>query len=148
MNRLNVEVAVGIFLVAGFLCFAWLSVKLGNVDLFGGNEYTVKANFSSVSGLKEGASVEIAGVQVGKVSRIRLGGETYEAEVELTIDKEVQLQEDSIASIRTAGIIGDRYVSISPGGSDLFIESGGILFETESAINLEELISKYVFEKK
>ncbi len=148
MNRLNVEVAVGVFLVVGFLCFSWLSVKLGNVDLFGGNDYTVKANFSSVSGLKEGASVEIAGVKVGKVSRIRLGGETYEAEVELTVDKGVQLQDDSIASIRTAGIIGDRYVSISPGGSEMLIEPGGVLFETESAINLEGLISKYVFEKK
>jgi phospholipid/cholesterol/gamma-HCH transport system substrate-binding protein len=147
MNRLNVEVAVGVFLVAGFLCFAWLSVKLGHVDLFGGDEYPVKASFSSVSGLKEGAAVEIAGVKIGKVSRIRLGGETYEAEVELTLDKEVKLQEDSIASIRTAGIIGDRYVSISPGGSDLLIEPGGVIFETESAINLEELVSKYVFEK-
>ncbi len=148
MNRLNIEVAVGVFLVAGFLCFSWLSVKLGHVDLFGGDEYSVKANFSSVTGLKEGASVEIAGVKVGKVSSIRLGGETYEAEIELNLDKKVRLQDDSIASIRTAGIIGDRYVSISPGGSDLFIEPGGVIFETESAINLEELISKYVFEKK
>ncbi len=147
MNRLNIEVAVGVFLVAGFLCFAWLSVKLGHVDWFGGDEYAVKANFSSVSGLKEGASVEIAGVKVGKVSRIRLGDETYEAEVELSLNKEVKLQDDCIASIRTAGIIGDRYVSISPGGSDLLVEPGGIIFETESAINLEELISKYVFEK-
>ncbi|OHB25010.1 MAG: outer membrane lipid asymmetry maintenance protein MlaD [Desulfuromonadaceae bacterium GWC2_58_13] len=148
MNRLNVEVAVGIFLVAGFLCFAWLSVKLGNVDLFGGNEYTVKANFSSVSGLKEGAPVEIAGVKIGKVSRIHLQEKTYEAEVELTLDRVVKLQEDSIASIRTSGIIGDRYVSISPGGSEEIIQAGGSIFETESAINLEELVSKYVFEKK
>ncbi len=148
MNRLNVEVAVGVFMVAGFLCFAWLSIKLGHIDLFGANEYTVKAHFSSVSGLKEGASVEIAGVKIGKVADIRLGGDTYEAEVDLVLDKDVKLQEDSIASIRTAGIIGDRYVSISPGGSDLLIEPGGVIFETESAINLEELISKYVFEKK
>lgn len=148
MNRLNVEVAVGIFLVAGFLCFAWLSVRLGHVDLFGGNEYPVMANFNSVSGLKEGAAVEIAGVKIGKVSHIRLDDKSYEAEVELTLDREVKLQEDSIASIRTAGIIGDRYVSISPGGSDLLIEPGGVIFETESAINLEELVSKYMFEKK
>lgn len=148
MNRFNIEVAVGVFLVAGFLCFAWLSVKLGHIDLFGSDEYVVKANFSSVSGLKEGATVEISGVQVGKVSHIRLGGETYEAEIEMTLDKNVKLQEDSIASIRTAGIIGDRYVSISPGGSEALIQPGGVIFETESAINLEELISKYVFEKK
>jgi phospholipid/cholesterol/gamma-HCH transport system substrate-binding protein len=148
MNRLNIEVAVGVFLVAGFLCFAWLSVKLGHVDLFGGDDYSVKANFGSVSGLKEGAPVEIAGVKIGKVSSIRLGDKTYEAEVELTLNKEVKLQEDSIASIRTAGIIGDRYISISPGGSDQLINPGGVIFETESAINIEELVSKYVFEKK
>ncbi|MEJ2201949.1 MAG: outer membrane lipid asymmetry maintenance protein MlaD [Desulfuromonadaceae bacterium] len=148
MNRLNIEVAVGIFLVAGFLCFAWLSVKLGHVDLFSGDEYAVTANFTSVSGLKDGASVEIAGVKVGRVSKILLDENTYEAEVEITLDKEVKLQDDCIASIRTAGIIGDRYISISPGGSDLLIEPGGVIFETESAINLEELISKYVFEKK
>jgi phospholipid/cholesterol/gamma-HCH transport system substrate-binding protein len=147
MNRLNIEVAVGLFMVAGFLCFVWLSVKLGHVDFFPGNEYRVSAYFTSVSGLKEGASVEIAGVKIGKVSRIRLNGENYEAEVEMRLDKSVKLQDDSIASIRTAGIIGDRYVSISPGGSDLLVEPGGVIFETESAINLEELISKYVFEK-
>ncbi|MDY0269432.1 outer membrane lipid asymmetry maintenance protein MlaD [Trichloromonas sp.] len=147
MNRLNIEVAVGLFMVAGFLCIVWLSVKLGHVDFFRGNEYPVSARFSSVSGLKEGASVEIAGVKIGKVSRIRLNGENYEADVEMLLNKDVKLQDDSIASIRTAGIIGDRYVSISPGGSDLLVEPGGVIFETESAINLEELISKYVFEK-
>lgn len=148
MNRLNIEVAVGLFMVAGFLCFVWLSVKLGHIDFFQGNEYQVSARFYSVSGLKEGAPVEIAGVKIGKVSRIRLNGENYEAEVVMQLGKDVKLQEDSIASIRTAGIIGDRYVSISPGGSDLLVEPGGVIFETESAINLEELISKYVFEKK
>lgn len=145
MKKFNVEIAVGVFMVAGFLCFAYISIKLGDVNLFGQDKFSVKARFNSVSGLKEGAPVEIAGVQVGKVSRIELDQENYEALVHMELDRGIQLQEDSIASIRTAGIIGDRYVKISPGGLDELVEDGGELFETESAFNLEELISKYIF---
>jgi len=148
MRRLNVEVAVGLFLVAGFLCFAYLSVKLGEVSLWRDDSYTVVARFGSVSGLKDGAVVEIAGVKVGTVSAIRLDGEDYEARVELAIDRDVKLQDDAIASIRTAGIIGDRYVDITPGGAEEYVAPGGELTETESAINLETLVSKYIFEKK
>ena len=148
MKRFNVEVAVGIFLVAGFLCFAWLSVKLGDVELFGADTYHLSARFGSIAGLKQGATVEVAGVKVGKVSAIQLDPELYEAVVQLAIEKDVKLTEDSIASIRTAGIIGDRYVAISPGGAMDYLEPGGEITETESAINLEELISKYVFESK
>lgn len=148
MRKLNLELLVGLFMIAGFLCFAWLSVKLGDVDLFGPPTYSVTANFGSVSGLKPGALVEIAGVRVGKVSAIRFDPEKYEAIVDLEIERGVELQEDSIASIRTAGIIGDRYVDISPGGSERLIGAGGRIIETESAINLEELVSKYIFEKQ
>jgi len=147
MKRFNVETAVGVFMVIGFLCFAWLSVKLGDVDLFGGDAYTVQARFGSVSGLKAGAVVEIAGVQVGKVAAIRLQPDDYRAVVEMSIARGVQISEDSIASIRTAGIIGDRYVNISPGGMEQSIVQGGEIVETESAINLEDLLSKYIFEK-
>jgi phospholipid/cholesterol/gamma-HCH transport system substrate-binding protein len=135
------------FMIAGFLSFAWLAVNLGDVNLFGGETYTVKARFVSVSGLKEGATVEIAGVTVGKVTQIDLDREDFEAVVQMSIDRGVELQEDVIASIRTAGIIGDRYVSLTPGGSEEQIGPGGEIFETESAINIEELVSKYIFEK-
>lgn len=147
MKRFNVETAVGVFMVIGFLCFAWLSVKLGDVNLFGGRSYSLKARFGSVSGLKEGAVVEIAGVRIGKVAAIRLHPDDYEAVVEMALDHGVKISEDSIASIRTAGIIGDRYVNISPGGMEQSIAPGGEIVETESAINLEELLSKYIFEK-
>lgn len=148
MKRINAETAVGLFLVAGFLCFAYLSVKLGDVSLFGDKTYPVVARFNSISGLKEGATVEIAGVKIGKVARIALLPESYQAQVEMGINRGVILQEDSIASIRTAGIIGDKYVNISPGGSPEIIKPGGRIVETESAINLEEMVSKYIFEKK
>ena len=147
MKRFNFETSVGVFMVVGFICFAWLSIKLGDIDIFGAESRTVVARFVSVSGLKSGAAVEIAGVQIGKVTGIKLDQEDFEAEVIMQIDREVELQEDSIAAIRTAGIIGDRYVKISPGGSDELIKPGGEIIETESAINLEELISKYIFEK-
>ncbi len=146
MNKINIETGVGIFLIAGLLCLGYLSTKLGDVDLFGTEQYKVQARFASVSGLREGAAVEVAGVSVGKVSKIHL--EDYEATVELQIDPEIKLQDDSIASIRTQGIIGDKYVKIKIGGSDEYIDKGGEILETESAIELEELVSKYIFEKE
>ena len=148
MKRFKVETVVGLFLVAGFICFAYLSVKLGDLNFFGDKTYPVMASFNSISGLKEGGSVEIAGVQVGKVAKVFLDTKNYEAKVELAINKGVEIQEDSIASVRTAGIIGDKYINISPGGSPMNIQAGGEIIETESAINLEELVSKYIFEKK
>ncbi|GAB4281986.1 MAG: outer membrane lipid asymmetry maintenance protein MlaD [Deferrisomatales bacterium] len=148
MKRFNVETGVGLFLVIGFLSFAYLSVKLGDVQVFGEDTYRVTARFGSVSGLKEGAVVEVAGVRVGTVERITLDPEHYEAVVELAVEKGGRLPADTIASIRTAGIIGDKYVKLSPGGSEEMIEPGGEIFETESAINLEELVSKYLFESR
>ncbi len=148
MKKFNVETGVGIFMVLGFLSFAWLAVELGDVDLFGARSYQVQARFGSISGLKEGATVELAGVRIGTVSAIRLDPQSYQAIVEMSLVQGLELQEDSIASIRTAGIIGDRYVNIAPGGSDQRIPAGGEILETESAINLEELVSKYIFEKK
>jgi phospholipid/cholesterol/gamma-HCH transport system substrate-binding protein len=146
MKKLNIEMAVGIFLVAGFFCFAYISVKLGDVNLFGDKKYQVSARFHSVSGLKEGDVVEMAGVQVGTVKQITLDPKEYEAVVRLELKNDVRLQEDSIASIRTSGIIGSKYVDITPGGLEDYIKPGGEIFETESAINLEKLVSKYIFE--
>lgn len=146
MKNISIETGVGIFLVAGLLCFGYLAVKLGDVGLFGTEQYPVTAHFSNVSGLKEGSIVEVAGVTIGKVSKIDL--ENYQARVELLINPDVQLQEDSIASVRTQGIIGDKYIKIKAGGAGEFIPQGGEIIETESAIELEELVSKYIFEKE
>ena len=137
---------VGVFLLAGFLSFAWLAVKMGDINPFANETYPVTARFTSISGLKEGSTIELAGVVVGKVSGIELDTGDYEAVVQLNIDKQVELQDDSIASIRTAGIIGDKYIKISPGGSDIILEAGDEIEETEPAISLEELVSKYIFD--
>jgi len=148
MKRFNVEVGVGIFMVVGFLAFTYLAVRLGDLPWLQQSTYPITADFTSVSGLKVGAPVETAGVPIGRVAGIDLDPQSFDATVRLAIDAVVKLPEDSIASIRTAGIIGDRYVDIAPGGAEEVLAAGGKIEETEAAINLEQLVSKYIFEKK
>lgn len=145
MRKTTVEVAVGVFVLIGLLCVGYLTVKLGQMRLMGDGYYTLNAQFGSVAGLKAGAQVEISGVQVGKVDAIRLDLEDMVAVVQLKIKKDVVLTDDVIASIKTAGLIGDKYVKLSPGGSDEILDDGDTIWETESPLDIEELISKYVF---
>ncbi len=146
MNRLNIEFAVGFFMILGLAAFFFLAIKMGDINLFGDDRYQVMARFTSTSGLKEGAYVEIAGVRVGRVKSIEFDEESYESIVKLAIPKDVQLQEDTIASVRTAGIIGDKFIKLTPGGLEDFIVAEGEIIETESTLDIEELISKYIFE--
>ena len=139
------EISVGIFMMVGIACLIYLSVNLGNVDLFGSDSFIIDARFGSIEGLEVAASVEIAGVPVGKVKRITL--EENEALVQMEIKKGTKITDDTIASIRTKGVIGDKFVKLSPGGSDDLLEDKDSLMDTESAISLEELVSKYIFEK-
>jgi len=148
MKKTNLEITVGIFLLAGFISFSWLAVKMGDINPFANETYPVTARFTSISGLKEGATIELAGVVVGKVSQIQLDAGEYEAVVHLNVDKTVELTDDSIASIRTSGIIGDKFIKLTPGGSEMFLEAGDEIDETESSISLEELVSKYIFESE
>ena len=148
MNKMNLEMIVGLFLLAGFASFSWLAVKMGDIRFFMEDSYPVSARFISISGLKEGALIELAGVKIGKVTNIELDADEYEAVVRMNISKDVRLQDDSIASIRTAGIIGDRYIKLTPGGSEDYLGPGDEIEETESAISLEELVSKYIFDSE
>jgi phospholipid/cholesterol/gamma-HCH transport system substrate-binding protein len=145
---MNVEMVVGVFLLAGFISFSWLAVKMGDINPFENETYPVTARFTSISGLKEGSTIELAGVIVGKVNTIELDTGDYEAVVHLDVDKTVELQDDTIASIRTSGIIGDKYIKLTPGGSDIILEAGDEIEETEPSISLEELVSKYIFDSK
>ena len=142
MKRLNLETVVGLFVLLGIVCLAWLSVKLGKLEIVGSGYVPVHAEFSSASGLRKGASVEIAGVEIGKVDSITL--DDYKADVRLKIRTGVALQEDTIASIRTRGLIGDKFVNLSPGASDRLIPPGGKIRETESAVDLEGLIGEFI----
>lgn len=136
---------MGLFMMAGIACLIYLSVRLGHVDLFGSDTYMIRARFGSIEGLEVAASVEIAGVPVGKVKRISL--EENQALVEMEIQKGTRISDDTIASIRTKGIIGDKFIKLSPGGSEELLKDKGSLVDTESAISLEELVSKYIFKK-
>ena len=145
MERTRVNIAVGLFMVLGILALAYLSIQLGRVSFFGSRGYQVTVDFPSVGGLKAGSTVEIAGVEIGRVDTIGL--DNYQARVKLRVNKGVKLSEDSIASIKTKGLIGEKYVRISPGGSDKIIQPGGKIREVEAPVDFEELLSKYIFGK-
>lgn len=145
MKKFDLELAVGIFVLLGFLSLGYLSVQLGRLEIIGTGYYVIEAEFEKAGGIKTGASVEIAGVEIGKVKNIRL--KNYQAVITLSIKRDVKIQEDAIASIRTKGIIGEKFILITPGGSERLIAEGGKIRETESALDLEELLSKYIFGK-
>ncbi|MDE2058119.1 MAG: outer membrane lipid asymmetry maintenance protein MlaD [candidate division NC10 bacterium] len=145
MKRLTMETLVGLFVVVGIVALAWLSIRLGKLEIVGERGYTVLAEFDSVAGLKNGAVVEIAGVEVGRVKEIDL--KSYRAVVVMSIDPSVKLQDDAIVSIRTKGLIGEKYVRITPGGSDTMVQPGGKLRDTEDPIDIEQLIANYIFGK-
>ncbi|MCG8619518.1 MAG: outer membrane lipid asymmetry maintenance protein MlaD [Desulfobacterales bacterium] len=145
MYKKSTEISVGLFMILGMTCLIYLSVNLGAVELFGSDTYNISATFGSIEGLEPGASVEIAGVPVGKVKRISL--EEYNARVDMEIRQGTEISDDTIASIRTKGIIGDKFIKLSPGGSEDILGENDALMDTESAISIEELISKYIFEK-
>ena len=145
MSEKKLQVIVGIFMVISLICVSYLAIQLGELNLMGSDRYHVIARFTSASGLRVGAYVEAGGVRVGLVDKIEFDTDDYLAIVTLAVDNSVRIHEDAVASIRTAGIIGDKYVKLTPGGLD-YLEPGGEITETEPSINLEELISKYVFE--
>jgi phospholipid/cholesterol/gamma-HCH transport system substrate-binding protein len=144
----KLEMAVGVFMLVGMLCLGYISIKLGKMEIMGGDYYTVSAEFDSVSGLKPGARVEVAGVEVGKVDRISLDAKSGDRAVaQMKIKTGVNITDDVIASVRTSGIIGDKFIKLKPGGSDKFLANNGKIRETESAIDIEELVSKFIHGK-
>ncbi|MEX2492495.1 MAG: outer membrane lipid asymmetry maintenance protein MlaD [Nitrospirales bacterium] len=142
MERGKLEFVVGVFVLVGILCLGYLAIKLGKLELVGGDYYELTADFSSSSGLKKGASVEIAGVEVGRVKSIRLKED--QAQVVLAIQDEIAVYNDAIASIKTRGIIGEKFMGLSPGGSGELLTKGGTIMDTESGIDLEQVISQFI----
>ncbi|MDR2488541.1 MAG: outer membrane lipid asymmetry maintenance protein MlaD [Desulfovibrio sp.] len=144
MKKYSLEFSVGIFVLIGLVCLGYMTIRLGKMEVVAGDGYTLNARFASVTGLKVGAGVEISGVPVGKVTGVSLNDEYY-ARVSMQLDNQVRLGDDSIASVKTSGLIGDKYISISRGASSTLLADGDELTETESAVDIEALISKYVF---
>jgi phospholipid/cholesterol/gamma-HCH transport system substrate-binding protein len=143
MERKRLELGVGLFLLVGLLCLGYLSFKLGDIHPWGSSDYVVYAKFSNVAGLKQKATVTMAGVMIGQVKDIQL--KDGQALLTLGIHKDVRLEDDVIASIKTLGIIGDKYVTVSPGASEEYIKPGGMIRDTQPPLDLENLVSKFVF---
>jgi phospholipid/cholesterol/gamma-HCH transport system substrate-binding protein len=145
MKKFDLELTVGLFIIAGIICLGYLSIKLGKMEIVGERGYEVYALFSNTGGLKNGSAIVIAGVDIGRVKNITL--DHYQARVVLNLPWGIKIQEDAIASIKTKGLVGEKYIEITPGGSEKMIEPGGRVRETQSPVDLEELISKFVFGK-
>lgn len=146
MNKWR-DTAVGIFVLIGLVCVAYLTVKLGKMELFSDKGFEISARFDSATGLRTGADVEVAGVPIGRVTGIHLDPDPMrtQAIVDMRLDRDLHLSDDTMASIKTSGLIGDKYISLSRGGSETELKSGGTITETESPMDLESLISKYAF---
>jgi phospholipid/cholesterol/gamma-HCH transport system substrate-binding protein len=145
MKRYAMETAIGIFVVFGLLCVGYMTVKLGHVSLFGDTTYPLFARFTSVSGLRAGSGVTMYGIEIGQVEKLSMDQNKQMALVELRIQRGVKIYDDAIASIKTEGLIGDRYVSIDPGGGGEVLKPGGTITETQPPVDINELIGKYAF---
>ena len=145
MKKFDLELTVGLFMIAGILCLGYLAIKLGRMEVVGEQGYEIYAVFSNVGGLKNGSSIVIAGVDVGRVKNVTL--DNYQARIVMNLPWSVKVQEDAIVSIKTKGLIGEKYIEITPGGSEKIIQPGGRLRETQSPIDFEELISKFIYGK-
>ncbi len=145
MKKYSMETTVGIFLVFGLLCVGYMTVKLGHVSLFGDDSYSLFARFNSVTGLRAGSVVYIAGIDVGRVESLTMDQKSQKAEVVMRIRNDIKIYDDAIASIKTEGLIGDMHVSIDPGGAGTLLKPGGTITETQPPVDIADLISKYAF---
>jgi phospholipid/cholesterol/gamma-HCH transport system substrate-binding protein len=145
MKKYSMETIVGIFVIFGLLCVGYMTVKLGKVDIWGDNSYTLLAKFTTVSGLRIGSPVKILGLEVGRVERITIDQENLKAVAEIKVKKDIKIYDDAIASIKTEGLIGDKYLSIDPGGGGGLLANKGVITDTQAGVDIESLISKYAF---
>ena len=147
MKQSSVELGVGVFVLLGIICMGYLTIRLGEIEVLGDKTYMLNARFRSVTGLRAGAQVEIAGVQVGQVDSIALDPKDQMAMVRLKVKEAIVLGDDVIASVKTAGLLGDKYILLSPGGSDKILKPGDMIIETEPVLDIEGLIGKFAFGK-
>lgn len=145
MKKYAMETVVGIFVVFGLLCVGYMTVKLGKVDLLRGDSYSLIAKFTTVTGLRIGSPVNILGIEVGQVEKITMDQENLRAVVKMRIKKGIKIYDDAIASIKTEGLIGDKYLSIDPGGGGSLLANNGVITDTQAGVDIEQLISKYAF---
>jgi len=145
MKKYTMETAVGIFLVFGLLCVGYMTVKLGNVNIFGDNAYPLFARFTTVTGLRIGSLVYISGIEVGRVESLAIDQKNQKGVVRMRIQKGIQVYDDAIASIKTEGLIGDMHISIDPGGAGPLLKSEGSITETQPPLDIADIVGKYAF---
>ena len=145
MKKYSKETVVGMFILIGLVCVAYMAIKLGNVSIFGDDTYTLYARFNKVTGLHTGNPVNMLGLEVGRVSGLSIDQEKQKAVVAMKIKKGLKIYDDAIASIKTEGLIGDKYVDIDAGGGGELLKPGGTIIETVSPVDLGDLIGKYAF---
>ncbi len=145
MNQKRIEFSVGIFILVGIAAILYLAIQIGSSRFLGSDARIVDARFSNVGGLNEGSNVMIAGVKVGTVGDITLDTQNLVAMVQLKLHTDITIYDDAIASIKTNGLIGDKYIALDPGGGGLELEKGEPIVDTESALDIESLISRFAF---
>lgn len=145
MKKYAVETTAGIFVVFGLLAIAYMTVKLGHVSFLGDSSYPLSAQFTTVSGLRAGSPVDMLGIEVGRVERFTMDQKNQRVVMEIRIQKDIKVYDDAIASIKTEGVIGDKYLSIDPGGAGKLLGPGGTITETQPAVDIVDLIGKYAF---
>ncbi len=143
----RIEITVGVFVFLGLVAMGWLALRLGQVGGLGQSGYILTADFEDAGGVRSGGDIMMAGIIIGRVDSVLLK-DNDTASMILRVNDGVQIAEDAFASVRTKGIIGDRYIRITQGTEDTMLEPGEEIQETESAVNLEDLISKYIFSGK
>jgi phospholipid/cholesterol/gamma-HCH transport system substrate-binding protein len=145
MQKYSKETVVGAFVLIGLACIGYMTIQLGDLGLFEDDTYSLTARFTRVTGLRSGSVVNMLGLEVGRVGKMTMDQDKQLAVVELRIRKGVRVYEDAIASIRTEGLIGDRYVSIDAGGSGSELKPGDSITETEAPADIMDMVSKYAF---
>jgi phospholipid/cholesterol/gamma-HCH transport system substrate-binding protein len=145
MKKYSKETLVGIFVVIGFFCIGYMTVKLGNVGFLGENSYSLYGKFTTVAGLRTGNPVNMLGLEIGRVEKFTMDQENQQVVVEFKINNGIEIFDDAIASIKTEGLIGDKFVSIDPGGGGDLLENGDTIIDTNSPTDIMDLVSKYAF---
>ena len=141
----RLEFGVGLFVLVGLAAIAYLTLKIGAGALVGTDTYPLEARFANTGGLNKGSTVMLGGVTVGRVEAIRLDPSDFSAIVEMNIVKELRLPSDTMASIKTSGLIGDKFIALAPGAEEELLSPSDRILMTESAVELESLISKMAF---
>ena len=145
MGKRSIETLVGVFVLLGMLGLVFLALKAANLGSVGGNDtYALQARFDNIGGLKPRAPVRAAGVTVGRVKSISLDAQTYQGVVTLEVERAFQFPKDTAAKILTAGLLGDQYVGLEPGGDDQNLKAGETIAQTQSAVVLENLIGQFI----